>query len=370
MANYFTRYLGQFAKGALEGVTNPKGQQANYRHATRLFIDNNFRLSPRTKFLFYVNFTLNTNALRSLSFTDKHRQEVGLLVRSIDLPKFNFDSVVKNQYNRKKIVYKNFNYEPISVNFRDDNGGVINSLWALYYGYYVADRSQPNWAYDANQYRTADYQNFSQANRYGLDNGYQDSFISQIDIYTMSRRRFIGYTLVNPRIKSWQHGQMDYASGEFNESTMSVEYEAVRYSAGEVSFNQPKGFANLYYDNVPSPLSVAGGGVSTLLGSGGVLDGLETIFGAVGKGTAFSNPRNFLGTAIAAVNTYKNASSLTKAQLASEAINVLSNPRLITSAVSTVGGLVGSVFPKSSAASNNSSTDAAPKSFPAPPTIG
>lgn len=361
MANYFTRYLGQFAKGAFEGLTNPKGQQANYRHATRLFIDNNFRLSPRTKFLFYVNFSLNNNALRSLSFTDKHKQEVGLLVRSIDLPKFNFESVIKNQYNRKKILYKNFNYEPINVTFRDDNQGVINSLWALYYGYHIADRSQPDWAFDANQYRTADYQNFSQANRYGLDNGYSEPFINQINIYTMSRRRFIGYTLVNPKIKSWQHGSMDYSVSDFNESTMTVEYEAVRYSAGEVGYNNPQGFANLYYDNVPSPLSVAGGGVSTLLGSGGVLDGLETIFGAIGKGTAFSNPKNFLGTAIAAVNTYKNASNLSREQLASEAINVLSNPRLITSAVSTVGGLVGSVFPKSAAASNNAGVTASPK---------
>lgn len=365
MANYFTRYLGQFAKGAFEGLTNPKGQQANYRHATRLFIDNNFRLSPRTKFLFYVNFKLNINAIRSLSFSDKHRQEVGLMVRSIDLPKFNFDSVVKNQYNRKKIIYKNFNYEPINVALRDDSQGVINSLWALYYGYYIADRSQPNWAYDANQYRetlTAGYN----SNRFGLDNDYTTPFFDQIDIYTMSRRRFIGYTLVNPRIKSWQHGSMDYSASEFNESTMILEYEAVRYSAGEVGYNTPEGFANLYYDNVPSPLSVAGGGVSTLLGSGGVLDGLETVFGAIGKGTAFSSPRNFLGTAIAAVNTYKNASNLTGAQLASEAVNVLSNPRLITSAVSTVGGLVGAVFPKSASASNDQSTTATTKNIPPP----
>jgi len=364
MANYFTRFL----KGAAEGLTNPKGQQSNYRHAERLFIDNNFRLSPRTKFLFYVRFDINTTAARSLSFTDKHRQEVGLLVKSTDLPRYNFDSVVKNQYNRKKIVYKNFNYEPINISLRDDSHGVINAMWALYYGYYVADRAQPNFAYNATQYRATDHP--ANGYRYGLDNQITVPFFNSVNIYTMSRRRFVGYTLVNPRIKSWQHGSMDYTSSDFNESQMTLEYEAVRYSAGEVGYNSPQGFATLHYDQVPSPLSVAGGGVSTLLGPGGVLDGLESIFGNIANGTAFNSPRNFLGTAIASINTYRNIRNLSGAQLRSEALNVLTNPAAIGAAISTVGGVVGSIFPKSASASNNTSTEAAPKSFPAPPNIG
>lgn len=362
MANYFTRFL----KGAVEGLTNPKGQQSNYRHAERLFIDSNFRLSPRTKFLFYVRFDINAFAARSFSFTDKHRQEVGLLVKSTDLPKFNFDSVTKNQYNRKKIVYKNFNYEPINISLRDDSHGVINAMWALYYGYYIADRSQPQAAYERNQYRsTEDPDN---KYRYGLDNNQtDDQFFNSVSIYTMSRRRFIGYTLVNPRIKSWNHGDMDYQSSEFNESTMTLEYETVRYSWGEVGYNSPQGFATLHYDQVPSPLSVAGGGTSTLLGPGGVIDGLESIFGNIGNGSAFSSPKNFLGTAIATINTYKNADKLSLDQIKSEAVNILTNPRAITNVVSTVGGVIGSVFPKSAAASNNAETPATQKNIPPPP---
>ncbi len=362
MADKFTRYLGEFGKGFLEGATNPKGQQSNYRHAERLFIDNNFRLSPRTKFLFYVRFDINTFAARSTAFTDKHRQEIGLLVKATDLPKFNFDSVVKNQYNKKKIVYKNFNYEPLSITFRDDSHGIINALWALYYGYYVADRTQPEYAYATdNTYRSSD----SPANQYrfGLDNDITANFINQIEIFTMSRRRFVGYTLVNPKIKSWNHGDMDYSASEFNESQMSVEFEAVRYSSGEVGYDSPQGFATLHYDAVPSPLSVAGGGVTALFGTGGVLDGLETIFGNIGNGTAFSNPRNFIGTAIASINTYKNASNLSSDQLKAEGIAFITNPRVLSSTLSTVGGVIGSVFPKSAAASNDTTTEATPKKF-------
>jgi hypothetical protein len=98
---------------------------------------------------------------------------------------------------------------------------------------------------------------------------------------------------------------------------------------------------------VPSPITVAGGGVASLTGDGGVLDGIQQIFGNVENGVAFDSFGGFLGTAIGAINTYKNVNQLSSAQLRSEAINILSNPRNISTAISTVGGVVGSVFPKS-----------------------
>jgi hypothetical protein len=230
-------------------------------------------------------------------------------------------------------------------------------MWAIYYGYYIADRLNPTAAYNANHLRPVktNLDNF----RYGMDNDITAPFFDSVTIYTMSRRRFIGYTLINPRIKSWQHGGMDYSASEFNESNMSLEYEAVRYSAGTVSYNNPKGFANLHYDTVPSPLTVAGGGVATLTGEGGVLDGLESVFGDIGSGATFDSFGGFLGTAIKSVNTYKNIRQLSSSQLKSEAINILSNPGNIATAVSTVGGVVGAIFPKS--ATTEGRTDANPK---------
>jgi hypothetical protein len=341
MSKYFTRFL----TGVAEGVLNPKGQHANWQHATRLFIDNGMRLAPRTKFNYYVRFELNKFAIRSPSFVNNHAEEIGLLVKAADLPKYSFDSVVKNQYNRKKIIYKQINYDPVNLTFHDDAAGVINAMWAIYYGYYIGDRQNPMAAYEANHLRPTKTvkDNF----RYGMDNDITEPFFKSVSIYTMSRRRFLGYTLINPRIKSWSHGSMDYAASEFNDNTMSLEYEAVKYSAGQVRYNNPKGFATLHYDSVPSPISVAGGGVATLTGDGGVLDGIEQIFGSIGSGVAFDSVGGFLGTAIGAINTYKNVRQLSSAQLKSEAINILSNPRNIGTAISTVGGVVGSVFPKS-----------------------
>lgn len=356
MANKFTRFLS----GVGEGLLTPKGQQANWQHATRLFIDDTMRLAPRTKYMFYVRFELNKAAIRAPAFTNNHQEEVGLLVKTAELPKFNFDTVTKNQYNRKKIVYTKINYDPINITMHDDNAGIVNALWAIYYGYYIGDRQNPNAAYNENKYRTTKtpLDNF----RYGMDNDITEPFFKSVSIYTMSRRRFLGYTLVNPRIKSWNHGQVDYSAGDFLESSMQLEYEAVRYSAGTVTFNNPKGFANLHYDFVPSPLSVAGGGVSTLTGDGGVLDGLEQVFGDIASGATFESFGGFLGTAIKTVNTYKNIQGLSKDGLKREAVNILSNPANIATAVSTVGGVVGTIFPKS-ASTQTGTIEATPKKF-------
>jgi hypothetical protein len=359
MANKFTRYLTSFAGGVVSGATNPKGVVSDYRHGRRLFIDDTFRLAPRQKFQYYVQFELDKDALRSTQFADKHSQEVGYLVKTADMPKYSFDSVVKNQYNRKKIVYKGINYDPLNLTFHDDSAGIINALWALYYGYYIHDRHNPRAAYGATHLRSTKtpQDNF----RYGLDNQVTVPFFKSINLYTMSRKRFLGYTLINPRIKTWSHGQGDYADSQGMEHTMTLEYEAVIYTGGTVKINSPKGFASLHYDTTPSPLSVAGGGVANLTGEGGVLDGMEQIFGDISSGQAFSSPGNFLSTALKAVNTYKNAGKLNSDKLKSEALSILSSPAGLAAGSSVIGGVAGAIFPKRNTA--NEPTQASAKTL-------
>jgi hypothetical protein len=64
------------------------------------------------------------------------------------------------------------------------------------------------------------------------------------------------------------------------------------------------------------------------------------------------------------INTYKNLKGLTKDQLASEAINILSNPGNITAAAQRVGGVVGAIFPKS--ASTETTTNASQRTLVGP----
>lgn len=354
MASAFTKFL----TGVGTGLTNPKGQLGDYRHAERLYLDGNFRLAPRTKFSYHVVFDIDPQALQSTTFAGKHIGETEMLVKTADLPKYTIDYVTKNQYNRKKVVQTQIQYDPVTLTLHDDSDGVTNAMWALYYGYYYRDRSMPQSTYSANAYQGEQY-------RFGFDNNVGPPFFRSISIYTMSKRRFLGYTLVNPIITAWQHGQVNQSDSLTPmENTMTIAYENVIYTGGAVERGTPKGFATLHYDNVPSPLSMAGGGTATLTGQGGVLSGLQSVFGSVADNTAFSSPRGFLSTAVTAINTMTNLRNLSSAGLRREALNILTSPAGITGAASIVGGLVGSVFPKSPNTNNNQdTTQATPKAM-------
>jgi hypothetical protein len=93
MTSKLTRFLNNIDRG-------PKGVVGNFQHATRIFVDNNYRLAPRTKFLYYAVFT-------------GAEREVSLLIKSTDLPKFNFDMANKNVYNRTKQIYKNGQHKQV-----------------------------------------------------------------------------------------------------------------------------------------------------------------------------------------------------------------------------------------------------------------
>ena len=49
-----------------------------------------------------------------------------------------------NQYNRKRIVQTKIKYDPVEINFHDDNRNLITSLWYDYYTYYYNDANKPD----------------------------------------------------------------------------------------------------------------------------------------------------------------------------------------------------------------------------------
>jgi len=97
---------------------------------------------------------------------------------------------------------------------------------------------------------------------------------------------------------------------------MTVAYEDVIYSSGRIKKGSDSAeFTALYYDNTPSPLSVGGNGSSTLFGAGGVIAGVDSVFESISDG-------NFLGAAIQAATTVRNARNITAASLKTEAYSI------------------------------------------------
>ncbi len=231
----------------------------DWQHAARLYVDDTYRLAPKPKWMHYAVFNINEAAIGNTSFRDQNRRELNYLVKKMDLPKYTLNVENLNQYNRKTKTYTSITYEPVNITFHDDNNGVTNAMWALYYGYYFADRlntATPYTDIDPVAYRPHTYDTKTQFPfRYGLDNLSTSPFFSSIQLLTLSKQKFTSYLLCNPKITSWQHDTMDQSEGNgVVENNMSVVYDAVIYTTGTIAIDNPSGFAVLHYDQAQSPL--------------------------------------------------------------------------------------------------------------------
>ena len=334
--------LNGFLNNVLQGASNPKGNLGDYQHASRLFVDDGMRLAPKTKFLYHVVFELSDNAQKMVPQLDqRHKQEINMLVKQADLPKFSVQTSTKNMYNRKKNMQTSIEYDPVNITFHDDNMGLTTTLMEAYYRYYFRDGNYNSLGAAApyaprNTYQGPQTQNF----RYGLDNDHKTPFFNKITIYQMAKHSYLGFTLVNPLITGLTHDQVDsYDNSTPSQNQISVAYEAVFYSRGPVGEDSPTGFASTHYDKTPSPLSIGGGGTSSLLGQGGVLGGISSVLGDLAGGQ-FN-----LGSALNAFNTFKNAKSLSKEGLRQEGFNILKK-QLGTIGKEGVGGLSNITIPK------------------------
>lgn len=174
------------------------------------------------------------------------------MVKSAELPKFQFDVRVQNQYNKKNLTQHKINYQPVTIRFHDDNGNQIRNLWTSYYNYYIADgRYTESMVWPTDIYEAADAR---LVNRWGLDSDSDDGFFRSIDIYSLYAGQSFKVSLLKPVITTFNHDVHDYAQGELMEHTMTLQYSAVKYTNGYWS-GMP-GFSSFEaYDSQPSDIA-------------------------------------------------------------------------------------------------------------------
>ncbi len=349
-----------FMSNFAQGLFNPKGTMGDWHHARALYTNDSFRLAPKHKFLYHVVFNLNATAVKILP--QLKTEEINMLVKSVDMPKFNVSTSLKHQYNRKRNLQTRLDYDPISITFHDDNFGQTTAMWEAYYRYYFKDGNytghdgisplDKHHAYNKGNTYVGQIYN---KHRYGLDNDSFYSFFDSIQIFQLSRRRYTAFTLVNPMIQSWQHDSLDNNSSDAVQSTMQVLYETVWYSRGAVDTAQgiPKMFGSPsgHYDTTPSPITVEGGSnFGGLLGGGGILAQGVNILQDISSGQAFSSPGRLLGTILKGANIFKNAKGLSMDGIRQEGFGILKNALGGIGGISAnqVGGVASSFFPKNS----------------------
>ena len=296
--------INNFLKGFSSGLPGMK----DYRHASRLYFDDNFKLAPKNKFLYHVVFDIDTSVVQNKSFSSNVQTELNMLVKAIDLPKYNMNVEEKQQYNKKTYVATRIQYAPVNITFHDDNADTVNAFWKSYYEYMVADSIVTNPSMrNMNKDTFYDDVDAIKNTQFGLDTASQRKkpLIRGIDIFVLHKQRFTSFSLINPVIGSFAHDSLDQTDGTgIMQNTMEIFYETVLYRSGLVKGGGVPGFATIHYDKEPSPLSVLGGGTSSIFGPGGIVDGIGSVIGDVQSGQVG------LGTILKGINTYNNSKKI------------------------------------------------------------
>jgi len=333
----------------------------DYTHASKTFRPNAYQYAPKFKFLFHVYFEINQSAY---AVGLPQGANFGLAVKSVKLPSYTFDTHVMNQYNRKRIIQTKIKYDPIDINFHDDNGNLIRNLWYNYYTYYYKDATIPVASVSGRQAQqtgngstnspnNANYNSrniYSQSITGDTNWGYvgetSDSpatntqaatgqtkipFFKNVTIFGFNQHNYAAYTLINPIINRFAHDTYDYSQGNGTmTNTMTLDYETVKYFQGAISGKEPSnivagfGLAE-HYDRVTSPIARPGSQAS-ILGQGGLVDGVNGVIDDLsGENT------NILGAiqkAGATYNTLKNMNlkQAIKSEVKTGITNAIMNP--------------------------------------------
>ena len=307
--------INNFLKGFQDGLPGMK----DYQHASRLYLDDNFKLMPKQKFLFHVVFNTDETLFYG-GFNPNERYELNMLVKACDLPKYNMSYEEKVQYNKKMYTGTRIAYEPVNITFHDDHADTVNAFWKKYYEYHIADAVSMNSDLQISTTKDSLYDSIdtigdgNRINKFGMDTPKQKKkpYLKGIEIFVLHKQRFTSMTLVNPVIGSFSHDNLDQAAGaEVLQNSMQILYETVIYKSGIINKNSVPGFATIHYDKAPSPLTVLGGGTNSIFGPGGIIDGVGSVIRNVQSG-------NILGAILGASNTYNNAKKMRKRDVKEE----------------------------------------------------
>ena len=205
-------------------------QLRDYRHGQRLFGNNNNELMPKFGYQYHVYFGINTLSTTQFGVGNNTKQtELGMLVKSVDLPKFTLQTKDLNAYNQHITVQTGIKYEPVQILFHDDSANLVRNFWQDYMKYYFGDSYNDMTTYQAHKLNR--YSN-RQSQRWGYNprDAAIPQYIDYITVYSLHQQHYTEYQLINPTIDSWSHATHQAGASEFIANTMRIKYEGVIYS--------------------------------------------------------------------------------------------------------------------------------------------
>jgi len=210
----------------------------NWRNADR-FKPNS--TPPRQKFNGFVEFLFNPVALSGISDSNTFRTQISSLVQSAKLPEILFDTVIKKQYNIKRVVQTGFDIKPLDISVIDTVNNEWLTVFMKYFSYHYnqpRNRTTEGFGNDrdpfvipwpSNSETTTKSSAFMtgsfESNIAGLDISSEAHLIDQIKIITYAGGKGVEYICFRPTITSFSLDEINYSDSGFRTFDMSFELE-------------------------------------------------------------------------------------------------------------------------------------------------
>lgn len=214
------------------------------RYAAEFFglRDTTLLRTPRGKFLFFVNFLRPEN----VGFNRYGDPQLGIpfLVKEIQRPAIQFETETLNQYNKKRVIQKRLDYSPISVTFYDTYDqrvmDMVRDYLRFYYGDFGPTVGQSSWNYDvtAEEFQHTDGANSDWGFRPPTANPNQAYFFNRVEFYQYGYNVLNKFSIINPKIASFDYDNQDYSSQDPQTITLSLIYEGIVFEGNQIAGNQ------------------------------------------------------------------------------------------------------------------------------------
>tara|TARA_R110001606_G_scaffold376007_4_gene534487 strand:+ start:4027 stop:5292 length:1266 start_codon:yes stop_codon:yes gene_type:complete len=199
---------------------------------------------PRQKFQGYVNFIINRKLIDNLEDSSIFRTRISSLIRTATLPEVNFQTEIKNSFNRKKIIQTGVELSPVSMTVMDTIQNEWLTLFMKYYSYhYMNPRNKFEGIERDTPYQGGDMHSGYQeskfgkvgtdannmfawnSNDFGMNLSVTKNFFERIDIILYHGNKGVQYSLFNPMMKGFSASELDYSSSEVMDFKLDFEYE-------------------------------------------------------------------------------------------------------------------------------------------------
>jgi hypothetical protein len=212
-----------------------------------------FQSAPRQQHQFVIVFNLYPDVIDSFLrpqqlFLKNFRDNLHFICHTVDAPNFSVVQDIVNQYNRKRVINRKVEFDPMTLRMYDTHDGLgikfIKLLYEFEFNSARLYKKKGSGTIDVNEdhnyvqsiYQTADQ--FQKTHNFGLREFESDKhrLLKSIDFYQLAGKVYTKTRVVHPRLSRVDMDNFDYSSSQPVNLAMAFTYENLLFEEVNVNF--------------------------------------------------------------------------------------------------------------------------------------